>query len=578
MAQPALDKLSAGARTSWQLGADFALATGSPFIEPVHLLYGILSMGKHADSVVPNHSNKLELEEVRAEADALLQLWRDTEPTLAVVRQAIRSSFSNAAHNTNKVMNRSASTKQIFERAQANSPVANSMDLLRTLVQSGDPCVAVHIPQALQERIAQPELPAQASAASSASGKAILSAVDDPGSISVAQSLDATTIVAHHASTTVADRLARLCELTWEFGVHSTLDPVLQRISEEVLKALPAAQRASVLLIDKDSHEFLLKAHAPAVPHSISYTCARRAVDEGRAFLWYRGDELTNSQRASDVQAGIYSPLIAEGKALGVICIDTASRYRFTSDDLFLVTVMAHQLALAIANRNLQLTLASNAEVLQRLLTNFSPQVRRRLLEKAERGRLRLGGERSKVSILCSDIRGFTRLSANMDAEDVVNMLNDYFSALTECIFRNDGCIDKFVGDAILAVFGSPEPDPQHRLKAVKAAAEMQQAMAGVSQRRKAKGEVACEIGIGVHSGEVLHGFIGSLERMEYTVIGDAVNKAARYCDAAKGGEVILSPEIHQHVWRNVVATQVAVPTKHEGELPAHRLESLREL
>lgn len=581
-------KLSSGVKTAWRIGADFALQAGSELIEPIHLLYGVLSLGKYADTIVPNRRSAVELEEIRAEAEAIAQLWSDTEPSLVVVRRQIRSSFPASEHEftANKKMSRSAATKLVFERAQSSvgglhALWVNSLTLLLALVESGDPCVVPRLPESLQHRLRKH---LQTSDTSSvplpALGTAVTSNPEDVAdNVSVAQSLDATTIVTQPHTSALADRLIRLCEMTWEFGVHSDLDSVLQRVCEELLKAVPGAQRASVLLIDKESRDFLLKAHAPSVPHSISQTCAKLAVQEGRAFLWHRTGELTHSQRTSDAQAGIYCPLIAEGKSLGVICMDTASSSDgFTNESLLLVTIVAHQLALAIANRSLQLTLASNAEVLQRLLTNFSPQVRKRLVEKAERGRLRLGGERSQVSILCSDIRGFTRLSATMDAEDVVNMLNDYLSALTECIFRNDGCIDKFVGDAILAVFGSPEPDPRHRFKAVKAAAEMQQAMADVSRRRAGRSETVCEIGIGVHSGEVLHGFIGSLERMEYTVIGDTVNKATRYCDAAKGGEVIISPEIHQHIWRDVVATQIAVPTKHEGSLPAHRLESLRPL
>src|SRR6185437_262693 len=140
----------------------------------------------------------------------------------------------------------------------------------------------------------------------------------------------------------------------------------------------------------------------------------------------------------------------------------------------------------------------------------FSPKLRGRILDRATQGRLPLGGERSSVSILCSDIRGFTLLSAGMDVREVVDMLNDYFSALVECILSQDGTVDKFIGDAILAVFGSPEPDPQHCLNAVRAALKMQKTMETVSARRNASGLKTCRIGIGVHTGEVLHGFIGS--------------------------------------------------------------------
>ena len=179
--------------------------------------------------------------------------------------------------------------------------------------------------------------------------------------------------------------------------------------------------------------------------------------------------------------------------------------------------------------------LRRNAALLGRLLTNFSPKIRDTLLSRAAHGRLRLGGERSEVVILVSDIRGFTKLTAGMDTDDVMDLLNDYFSALVEAIFKHDGTVDKITGDAILAVFGSPEPDPLRHEKALRAAMAMQSAMAEVSEQRKRRGQVTCTIGIGVHCGEVLHGFIGSNDRMELTIIGEAANWTARYCDGAGG-------------------------------------------
>ncbi len=272
----------------------------------------------------------------------------------------------------------------------------------------------------------------------------------------------------------------------------------------------------------------------------------------------------------------MYAPLVVNGLAIGAICLDsTVPARRFNCDDLEIVTCFAHQLALAIANYELRTALKQNSDVLQRLLTNFSPQVRTRLLQRAQLGRLTLGGEHSVVSILCSDIRGFTRMSSGMSADDVVALLNEYFAALVDCIFRHDGTVDKFVGDAILAVFGSPEADPHHHRKAVMAAVEMQQVMRQVSQSRAARGEITCEIGIGVHAGEVLHGFIGSPDRMEFTIIGEAVNLAARYSDGANGSEILISPEVHQRVWRMMEAEQVSIPTKHEGSFTAYRVKGL---
>ena len=100
---------------------------------------------------------------------------------------------------------------------------------------------------------------------------------------------------------------------------------------------------------------------------------------------------------------------------------------------------------------------------------------------------------------------------------------------MVNAIFRHEGTVDKFVGDAILAVFGSPEPDAKQHVNAVQAAMAMQEAIEEINDVRRANHQVVCEIGIGIHCGEVLHGFIGSEERMEFTVIGDAVNRASRY-------------------------------------------------
>jgi len=100
--------------------------------------------------------------------------------------------------------------------------------------------------------------------------------------------------------------------------------------------------------------------------------------------------------------------------------------------------------------------------------------------------------------------------------------------------------------------------------------------MQQISEKRKRRGQVTCTIGIGVHCGEVLHGFIGSNERMELTVIGEAANWTARYCDGAAGGEILISPAMHQRLWRHIDTELITIATKHEGSLGAYRLKGLR--
>jgi adenylate cyclase len=245
-------------------------------------------------------------------------------------------------------------------------------------------------------------------------------------------------------------------------------------------------------------------------------------------------------------------------------------------DDLRLMLAVAHYAAMAAAQNQLQDELRRNSVLFGRLLTNFSPKLRETLVSRAAHGRLRLGGERSEVVILESDIRRFTQLTSGMDSDDVMDLLNDYFSALIDAIFKHDGTVDKINGDAILAVFGSPEPDSLRNEKAVRAALAMQSAMTEVSEARRRRRQVTCTIGIGVHCGEVLHGFIGSNDRMQLTVIGDVANWTARYCAGAAGGEILISPALHQRLWRYIDAELVRIDTKHEGLLSAYRLTGVK--
>jgi adenylate cyclase len=397
--------------------------------------------------------------------------------------------------------------------------------------------------------------------------------------MTIGDAVDANLAIQRESLSSATERLSYLSELTWEYGTKDLLEPMLQKVVEQLLRIVTTAERCAILLRDVSLNELLLKAHGPAnTSPRISLASAARAMAEKRGFVWTRGENLTFSQKELELQCGIYAPMVVNGEAIGVICLDSASASnQFSHEDLLLVTSLGHQIALAVANQELRVTLKRNAEVLERLLTNFSPKVRTRLLQRAQLGRLQLGGEQSVVSILCCDIRGFAKLISSMQTQDVVALLNDYFAALTDCIFRHDGTIDKFVGDAILAVFGSPEADPQHCRNALMAGMAMQQAMEQVTRRRAESGEVTCEIGVGIHMGEVLHGFIGSPERMEYTVIGDTVNRATRYCDGAKGKEVLVSPEVHERIWNIAKTEPIVIPTKHEGDLQAYRVKYMRD-
>jgi class 3 adenylate cyclase/tRNA A-37 threonylcarbamoyl transferase component Bud32 len=370
-----------------------------------------------------------------------------------------------------------------------------------------------------------------------------------------------------------AGRFRLLCELPLEIERETRLEPILHEFLKALLVAIPGADRGAVLIKSSNEEELLLKAYVPQNEPVINLEAACRAMETKQAFI----SKQEMDSEAATPSFGMYAPLVWKGQILGVICLDGAhGEHAFESDDLKALVAVAQQACLLMNDLQLQEDLKRNLALLDRLLTNFSPKVRSRLLERVRRGRLQLGGERSEVTILFSDIRGFTNLSAGMDTEDVLQLLNQCFSLAADSIFKFDGTIDKFIGDAVLAVFGSPDPDPQHHANALRAAASMQQAMVELNQQRAARGQKVFEIGIGLHCGEVLHGFVGASERMEFTVIGDAVNLASRYCSAAKAGEILISPELYQRVWQRVEASQLTISTKHEGPLLAYKVRSLK--
>ncbi len=188
----------------------------------------------------------------------------------------------------------------------------------------------------------------------------------------------------------------------------------------------------------------------------------------------------------------------------------------------------------------------------QRLMSTLCRYVTREIAEEVmkDKGKLRLGGDRQKVSILFSDIRNFTTISEANDPQDIVGFLNDYFSLMVQEVFAEQGSLDKFIGDAMMAVFGAPVQRPDDPVRAVRAALGMRRALRTFNEQQRRKGKFAIETGIGICHGEVVSGNIGSEQRMEYTVIGDPVNLASRLEGLTKASDykILINEVIYEQV------------------------------
>ncbi|MDJ0706958.1 MAG: GAF domain-containing protein [Leptolyngbyaceae cyanobacterium MO_188.B28] len=176
----------------------------------------------------------------------------------------------------------------------------------------------------------------------------------------------------------------------------------------------------------------------------------------------------------------------------------------------------------------------------------MTPRVAERVMALGDDG-LRVG-ERKDVTVLFSDIRGYTTLTENLEAADVVSLLNDYFETMVEAVFNQEGTLDKFIGDALMAVFGAPLPLPNHAWAAVQSALDMRQRLAKFNHDRANDCLPEIRIGIGISSGEVVSGNIGSQKKMEYTVIGDGVNLSSRLEGITKeyGCDIVLSEHTYE--------------------------------
>jgi class 3 adenylate cyclase len=247
-------------------------------------------------------------------------------------------------------------------------------------------------------------------------------------------------------------------------------------------------------------------------------------------------------QRFSEMGASLAIPLIYQNEVKGMLALGyKKSGHFYSREDIDLLTTLANQGAVAIENAKMAEQMKKEETVRTNLARYLSPQIVDEIIQKDVK--VNLGGNRKVVTILFSDIRNFTTITETRPPDQLVQILNEYFTEMAGIIFENQGSLDKYIGDAIVAVFGSLIPLENSAAHAVTASIEMMKRLPALNERWMKEYGFTMSFGIGLNTGEVFLGNIGSPERMEFTVIGDTVNVASRFSGLAKAGQILMTRE-----------------------------------
>ena len=256
--------------------------------------------------------------------------------------------------------------------------------------------------------------------------------------------------------------------------------------------------------------------------------------------------QASESALAAEVRSAMCAPMLAGARLYGIVYVDNLERSNaFTEEELHVLALLAAQAARALEALEGQQKLAEHSAHRIALERFLAPELVEMI---AANPRLSLGGVNQKASILFADIRNFTSLSEKMPPERVVDILNAYFSRITDLIFDHGGTLDKFLGDGVMAIFGAPISKGNDAANAVRTGIAIQRLISEMNKDAPALGWPEIQMGIGINTGVVTAGNIGSLKRLDYTVIGDAVNVAARLMSAATGGQILISDSTAQEL------------------------------
>lgn len=350
-----------------------------------------------------------------------------------------------------------------------------------------------------------------------------------------------------HVSETVRERVARVAERVSNAmqsmppgmmngsmqGESMTLqDLVLQEIKIGNIIRLEVSDENGVIIAAQDEAWIGEKSHIPEVAQASALgQPVGRVVDMQAPYLRFASPITANGESyvvlVDEPLTGLES-MIRESRAVVTLILSFGFGITF-----LVLSLIVRRAGLDIENHQQE-----EMRVKDLLGRYVSHQVARQILEQ---GGLNVGGERRQITIIFADIRGFTTVAEQLSPERVVSLLNDYLAAMTDVVFKYDGTVDKFLGDRLMAIFGAPLGHGDDVRRSLYCAKEMQTVFNRLCQKWHAEGIPDLQQGIGINTGEAVVGSIGSVRRLDYTAIGNAVNTAQRLQTLAAGGQILIS-------------------------------------
>jgi class 3 adenylate cyclase/DNA-binding response OmpR family regulator len=364
--------------------------------------------------------------------------------------------------------------------------------------------------------------------------------------------------------------LKKLHKVGLRLMTNLNTDSVLAVTSEMALELIPHADRCIMHLLLDDSQQVLPIVFSDdgskMVYPSLGFESIVKEVVETRQPVYvadFQPDD-TDKFYLNNMHALLVVPMHDDQEVIGTLSLASSQPNVFEESHHHLLSILGTQTTVAIIKtRSIEGQAREKEQEKQAIRDLFGRYVSPAVVDRLVHGvdDLALGGKRHDVTVLFADIRGFTAFSETMRSEQLVEVLNQYLALAVEAVLNEEGTLDKFMGDAVMALFNVPLPQPDHTLRAVRTAVAMQQAM--VNFNATTPDSNCLSFGIGIHVGQAVVGNIGTAQQMNYTAIGDTVNLAKRLQENAAGGQIILSQDVYDTVKDHVIVEDLGpMPVK----------------